>query len=263
MSNTRQKSPPSNVLSSDWHGLNEYLIARIFEVDNKGFRTTGDSIEVHAPFTECNIEATLNWQSPFENSSADQKAPALVAILQSGGIKENIEALPFFGKLLIGNQVTAASSIEAGINRFEGRTGITKLNSTQIFTGMPPLKISAVLLFRAYKNSFSEVERPLRQLWQFALPKQISSDSLVARLKKVGSDTTSALLPSKAPTLLGLEYKRRYYAPLVIESIGEPLSSPIDAEGFYTEVLVPITFGTLTALDREDMRKSMSHSFDA
>ena len=258
MSNTRQKSPPSNVLSSDWHGLNEYLIARIFEVDNKGLRTTGDSIEVHAPFTECNIEATLNWQSPFENSSADQKAPALVALLQSGGIAPYIESIP-----IIGGKLKGSTSLEEGIEKFKGRTGITKLNSTQIFTGMPPLKISAVLLFRAYKSSFSEVERPLRQLWQFALPKKISSDSLVDRLKKVGSDTTSALLPSEAPTLLGLEYKRRYYAPLVIESIGEPLSSPIDAEGFYTEVLVPITFGTLTALDREDMRKSMSHSFDA
>ena len=258
MSDIRQIYPAKNVLSSDWHGLSEYLIAKIFEVDKNGARTNPESIEIHAPFTEANIEATLNWQSPFENSSADQKAPALVAILQSGAIKENIKAIPFIGNLLIGNQVTAASSIEEGINRFEGRTGITKLNSTQIFTGMPPLKITAVLLFRAYKNSYSEVEKPLRQLWQFALPKKISADSLVARLKNVVGDTTSALLPSEAPTFVGLEYKRRYYAPLVIESIGEALSSPISSDGYYTEILVPITFGTLTALDRNDMSATWS-----
>lgn len=260
MSNTRQQSQLSNVLTSDWIGLNEYLIARIFEVNSEGVRSNDTSpIEVHAPLTDSNIEATLNWQSPFENSSADQKAPALVALLQSGSILQYFKGTPSLEEnKALGGKLDSASSLEEGIKKFKGKTGITKLNSTQIFTGMPPLKITGTLLFRAYKDSFSEVEEPLRQLWDFALPKKISSDSLIDRFKKVTSDTASALLPSEAPTLLGLEYKRRYYAPLVIESIGEPLSSPIDSKGYYTEILVPITFGTYTALDRSDMRKSMS-----
>ena len=48
------------------------------------------------------------------------------------------------------------------LKQFEGRTGITKLNSTQVFTGMPPVKIQVTALLRAWRDSASEVEAPLR-----------------------------------------------------------------------------------------------------
>jgi hypothetical protein len=55
--------------------------------------------------------------------------------------------------------------------------------------------------------------------------------------------------------MIGFQYKRRLYAPLVIESIGEPMSSPINSDGYYTELAVPMTISTLTALDKDDYAK--------
>lgn len=43
--------------------------------------------------------------------------------------------------------------------------------------------------------------------------------------------------------------------PLVIESIGQPISSPVDSSGKYVELLVPMTLCTLTAPDREDWKR--------
>lgn len=251
MPNIRQNKP-DNAFSSEWMGLSEYLIAKIFPVNSDGIREDPLSMEVHAPFIESNLEATLNWQSPFENSSADQKAPALDAMLQSGAI------IPFLKDIGVINSSSGdVGTIEKNISEFKGRTGITKLNSTQIFTGMPPLRITATLLLRAYKDEISEVETPLKQLWDWALPEKLSKDSLAGRVKN-SSNVQMAILPSKAPTMVGIQYKRRYYAPLVIEGMGEPLSSPISSDGYYTEILVPITFCSLTALDKTDMAKAMN-----
>lgn len=253
--NIRGAGKGDNVLTSQWMGLNEFLIANIFPVDSEGIRKDLTSKEVHAPFIDANIEIAFNWQSPFENSSADQKAPALVAMLQSGAI------IPFLRDIgVISSDVSkeGIGKIESGINAFKGRTGITRLNSTQIFTGMPPVKITGSLLFRAYSDPLKEVEEPFRQLMEWVLPQELSSNSLAARVKDSATGSLNeGLLPSMAPLMLGLQYKQRYYAPLVVESIGEPLSSPISSNGYYTEIVVPITFCSLTALDKNDMARIM------
>ncbi|NDI85052.1 hypothetical protein [Undibacterium crateris] len=254
MPNIRE-TKPDNAFSSEWMGMSEYLIAKIFQVNSDGIREDTLSPEVHAPLIESELEATLNWQSPFENSSADQKAPALVAMLQSGAI---IPFLKDIGVIDKGGSGGEMGAIERNINEFKGRTGITKLNSTQIFTGMPPIRITASLLFRAYRDPINEVETPLKQLWDWALPEKLSRDSLAARAKNSASNTQMALLPSKAPTMVGLQYKRRYYAPLVIENIREPLNSPIASDGYYTEIVVPVTLCSLTALDKDDMARAMN-----
>jgi hypothetical protein len=41
---------------------------------------------------------------------------------------------------------------------------------------------------------------------------------------------------------------------MVIETIGEP----IDQDGYYTEITMPLTLATLTALDRDDLKKIMA-----
>ncbi len=236
--------------------MNEFLIAKIFVVDSAGIRTGHDSIEVHAPLMDANIEIALNWQSPFENASADQKAPALVAMLQSGAI---IPFLKSAGIIPKESTIESMGGLEKNIAKFKGRTGITKLNSTQIFTGMPPTKITGTLLFRACRNPLLEVETPFRQLMEWVLPQKLSTDSLIDRGAKLSQgDLSMALLPSEAPLMVGVHYKQRYYAPLVVESIGEPLSSPISSDGYYTELVVPITFCSLNALDKDDMRAAMT-----
>ncbi|MBJ7575674.1 hypothetical protein [Luteimonas sp. MC1828] len=52
-----------------------------------------------------------------------------------------------------------------------------------------------------------------------------------------------------------MTYKGKTYAPLVIESIGQPIGSPVASTGRFVELLVPMTLCTLTALDRDDWKR--------
>ncbi|WP_222862054.1 hypothetical protein [Zoogloea oleivorans] len=244
------------VLSSKWDGLSPHLLAHFFEVDNDNgaWKRTSktDPATVVAPLTEASMEASLNWQSPFEQSGPESKAPALMAMLQSGVLQPIVEAASMGGTGADG----AAAQKKSGdfLKQFEGRTGITLLNSTQVFNGMQPVKFQVVAVFRAWSDPVKEVEEPVAKLMEWALPAELSKDgSVLARLAKtVKGDMAyvEALMPSRAPVRIAMQYKGRTYFPLVIENIGQPLNAPVDRSGRFVEQLIPMTLCTLTALDR-------------
>jgi hypothetical protein len=243
-------------LSSEWGGLSKHLIATFYEVERGGpekqqwVPVAGGKV-IKAPLTEASMEVVLSWQSPFEGAGADKSAPALSAMMQSGALQ------PF---------VSDGGGASKVLGKFEGRTGITKLNSMQVFSGMPPIKLQVSAMFRAWSDPQSEVEAPFDQLMAWALPKALADDgavmSVLDGLKQAAAGgplddaAAMALLPSLAPVKIAMRYKGRLYSPLVIESIGKPLSSPIDGNGRYVELLIPMTLCTLTALDRKDWSDS-------
>lgn len=250
-----------NSLGSLWDGLSDHLIASFYEVerdtqaeDNRNdggtrpqiWRKKADSATVRAPLSDIELSADLKWESPFDSTNPENKAPTALAALQSGMLADfAATALPNGG---------VSDKLQGWLRDFSGRTGVTKLNSTQVFLGLMPLKISCTAHFRAWRNAFDEVEKPLNQLMQWALPEELSKDgSLVSRLVD-GKDRSAAelLMPSLAPSVVSLTYKGRTYSPLVIESIGMPLSSPINSKGHFVQMSVQMTLTTLTAIDRKD-----------
>lgn len=251
---------PPSPLQSQWGGLNENLICTITPIDREGVRDKSEP-EVRAPMMEgATLSGQPNWQSPFENLSPDSKAPALVALVQSGALSPLVaESQPSSPQG--GAPAQLQRGLAAGISSLKGRSGVTRMNSTQIFSGMTPLKVSCTLLFRAWKDPVAEVMEPLRQLWAWAVPQKLAPDSpLVAVLSNgvsgivdlLGSPLLT-LLPSEAPKLVQFRYGGRLFDRMVIESIEEPLTSSRDRNGNYVELALSLTFATLTALDREDM----------
>lgn len=240
----------AEALTSQWGQLSEHLIAQFYEVDRDGKRVD-PNVTVKAPLTDAQLDVSLGWKSPFEDAGAETKAPTLFAMLQSGAISPIMESLAG-GSSTGGAQQKSADFLK----QFEGRTGITKLNSVQVFAGMQPAKFQVTAIFRAWKDPVTEVENPVDQLMAWSLPIELAKDSTLLTnavdFKRGSKGWVEATLPSQAPTLIALRYKNHTYAPLVIESIGLPLSSPIDKSGHYTELLIPITIATLTALDRSD-----------
>jgi hypothetical protein len=237
----------NSALMSQWDGLSPHLLASFYEVEHIGqthdWARVQNSPVVRAPLTESNLEVALGWHSPFEgNSFVD---PKLSTMLQSGALQ--LQPVTNF------------------MDNFDGRASITKLNSTQMFAGMPPVKITVTALFRAWSDPAKEVEAPFDQLMKWALPQHLEPDDWT-RLKGVGRNVSSGktmletlkdaaaqfALPSQAPVKIGLTYKGRDYYPLVIESIAAPLSSPIDKNGNFVELLVPMALCSLTAIDRDD-----------
>lgn len=254
------------ILSSQWGGLSDFLIAKFYEVDEKGIRVVNDAaptVEVHAPISDGHRDMTLNWQSPFEAASPDTKAPALAAMLQSGALSTVLSDLT---SALAGQKPSSAqnnqspTALQNALQDLKGRTGITKLNSTQIFTGMAPIRFTFNVHFRALSDPYNEVEAPVNQLTYWAAPKKLSTDSIVKRATTADGVTgyLKALLPSLAPTMIAFQYKTYTYAPLVIESIGDPITAPIASNGYHTEKVIPITICSLTALDRDDFKAIFS-----
>ena len=253
-------SAPSLVaptLGSLWDGLSPHLIASFWPVRRvnwdvpRYWRKIEDQPTITAPLMEANIEMVLGWKSPFEDAGTDKGMPTISAMMQSGAI-------------------TAWTGPDKGEDgtfaKFEGRTGITKLNSTQVFAGMPPIKITATALFRAWRDPISEVMVPVTKLIEWALPQSLAPDgpllSLLQEIKEAagGKDIREAaaagLLPSKAPMPIGMKYKGVLYQPMVIESIGYPIFSPVDANGNHVELAVPLTLCSLAAIDRDDWSRA-------
>lgn len=236
---------PVGALGSLWDGLNPHLVASIYEVDHKGNRI-GEVVVKAALSDDANLELTLNWQSPFEQAGPESRAPALMAMLQSGALQPLADRM---GE-------TVKEALRGGIDAARGRTGITKLNSTQVFSGMPPMRIQANLLLRAWRDPDAEVERPLDQLMKWSLPKKLAPEGTMLTsaidFTKGDKSLTEAALPSEAPSLLAITYKGRTYAPMVIENVGVPLGSPIDKLGRFVQLTIPVTFSSLTAIDGSD-----------
>lgn len=272
MPNLPTSSSAVTVLGSDWTGLSPHLIARFYPVrklsDGSGWEqgrkkdgTTADqyvaddTIEVHAPMTEGTSEMTLNWSSPFENAGAESKAPALSAMLQSGTLTSILQGVANGGVMpeTFGKLSSQASDMS---RKLEGKTGITKLNSTQIFSGMPPVKLTFTLHFRALKDEIKEVRDPILKLEEWSVSQRLSSDGLVAGGLKNGlsQNVFDTIFPSETPQVIGIRYGDQTFLPMVIESVGKPITNPRSERGVMTSCSVQITVATLTALDRGDIR---------
>lgn len=249
---------------SDWQGLSNQLIARFYAVKAVGngenrryLQDLSQGLPVHAPILEgAEIEYQFNWQSPFEQMGTEAKAPALSAMLQSGAISDVYSA---FMARFSGDNAAASggdkSAVGSTLKELEGRTGITKLNSTQTFAGMPPVKCSLKLLFRAYQNPQLEVMNPITQLIKWAMPIELSQNGAIVNLLDPNNEKNfiDALMPSKAPTLIAMEYKGRIYKPMVIEAISDPITSPTTRDGSYAKAEVSLTLASLSAWDRADI----------
>jgi len=248
------------VLSSDWTGLSRHLIASFFPVESyyaddsektKRWRRVPNSVEVQTPLTEGTMDVTLNWHSPFENTGPDQKFSSFSALLQSGGITSLLQAI----KELVPKDGQIAGFVQKGIDSLkalEGKSGFTKLNSTQIFNGMPPVKINVTAHFRALSNPVAEVRQPMNQLMSWALPRKLSPDGLLVTALK----GDPSLFPSEIPQIIGMQYADMSLMPLVIESIPTPLTGPRDRNGVQMSAQIALSIASLSALDQQDWNDS-------
>lgn len=254
------------LLQSPWPGVSKHLLGCFFPVtrtkaedgSTKWVRDKSVGVEVRAPLENAQLEFSLNWQSPFENAGSESKAPTAAAMVQSGAVQPVLDAVSGIGKGIggaigqaVGERLASASD---KLKQFEGRTGITVLNSTQVFSGMPPVKLSCTANFRAWSDAKSEVTAPVDQLVSWALPVELAADStmLVELLKASQGEKgmIEAVMPSKAPVFIAVVYKGRSYYPMVIESCSLSLDDPISVDGNCITQSVTLQICSLTALDR-------------
>lgn len=246
-------------LGSHWSGLSEHLIASFFPVVSSASSDSNsviwsrdpNGIEVKAPLTDSTVELTMSWQSAFENTGPDQKLSSLSALLQSGYLAEVLAS--------IGARLGSATvrSLADKTKELSGKTNVTKLNSAQVFVGMPPLKLPVTAHFRAWTNARTEVRDPIDQLIQWALPQDLADDGPVGAAIK-GHEW---LYPSVVPQVIGMKYADTLLMPLVIESISTPLSGQRTRDGTLAYATVTMQLASLAALDATDWRAAKGINF--
>jgi hypothetical protein len=245
------------VLSSKWDGLSDKLKASLFAVDRTGSPITATNI-VRGPITDCSVESTANWQSPFEQAGADARAPAIMAMLQSGTLESYL--LPYLqrqGESEGSSRGLLSTIIQGGADAAReaaGRSSMTKLNSTQVFTGAQPLRITLTMHFRAFNEPAAEVQEPVDQLFAWQMPEALALNS--ALVEFATNEGIGRLLPSKAPTPVALTYGGYTFAPMVIESVSRPLTVPMDIDGKALHVQVQVSLSSLTAMDSNDWKRT-------
>ena len=179
-------------------------------------------------------------------------------MLQSGMLESY--AQPFLGR---GDEQSFRARLAREITEFsrdgQGRSGMTKLNSTQVFTGAAPIKIPLTLHFRAFDDPAAEVREPIDQLARWTLARSLARDgSLVTEIKSfsAGQGFLKSLLPSEAPTMVALVFDGCTFAPLVIESMSRSVTAPKSSAGEPLHAAVSLTLASLTALDAGDWTRA-------
>ncbi len=286
-----------NLIETSWGKLHEGLIANIQPCDPRTgeyvdidgvpiggagkeagevtvFDELGSSIDIL--ISNVQIEYQSNWQSPFENAGAESKLPSFMALIQSGEasaylnlIQGGINAVASGVNKALGKDINVgaigdlAKSAQQTSDKLIGRTGMTKLNSRQVFSGAPPVRITMTVHFRAIKDAFKEVEKPYEILCDLQAPVNLAENgSTIEAVKGVKSgDYISALFPSQAPQTIAFRYAGKRYAPMVIESISSLLDDPKTVDSNRQGQLMTIqktaqmTISTMTALDRADLKR--------
>lgn len=255
----QQTGSAGSVLSSDWTGLSGHLLAHFYPVVRRVEGTTvlwqrdPDGAEVVAPLTDGNVEQRANWTSPFENQTADARLSSLSAMFQSGGFEPILNALQQFAQADPGLGGTIGQ-VKAQVASLQGLSAVTKLNSTQVFSGMPPVNITVTAHFRALFDARSEVEDPMHQLMAWAAPKKLAQQGIVGNAldPNVKGGAVRTVFPSEAPQVLAMQYANMLFKPLVIEATPFQLTGPRDSSGRLIAGAMTLSLQTLTAMDKDD-----------
>lgn len=247
------QDPTGGTLQSKWDGLSRVLLATIYPVNAQGYRDAGSTVA--GPLSDGTLELSANWQSPFEQSGPESKIPSIMNMAQSGTLESYASTLLGRGGEDGAWRANLANEIAEVSRSAQGRSGMTKLNSTQLFTGAPPVRVPLTIHFRAFDDPAAEVEAPIAQLSKWVLARELApSGTLVSAVEslKNGQGFLAALMPSKAPQMVGFTYGGHTMSPMVIESVSRPITVPRASDGAMLHVAVQVQLATLTALDQAD-----------
>jgi hypothetical protein len=241
------KEPTQYKNSSNFGSINNHLLVRIRRCDDKGNLLEGEADQITALGIDGEMTIDNQYTSPFENSNPEQKLPTLLAQLQSGNWVDTVNVL--FGTA--GADLSDAT--QEKLRYLNGRSSLTKENSTQIFTSTNPVNMPFTLYFEAWEDAKNEVEDQLDLLKQWSLPEELSDQSLLASFAQ--ERTLESLFPSKVPPFVAVYYGGKRYAPLLIQSYSESLTMPKDSKGNRMFITVPVNFLSREAWDKNNISK--------
>lgn len=242
-------------------GLNERLIAKIRPVseDNveggQGKQTynpiAGNTV-VAALFEDGEFTVESQYSTPFETSNPEGRMPNMMGMIQSGELPASMYSIFNLDSEIADDSAVKGVAGDAAdkLLGLKDKSTFTKINSRQVYTSSSSVRISGTLVFQAWVDAASEVERALNVLQQYASPRKLSDASLVVGALSEGAD---GMFPSTIPPLVQFQYAGKTYKPMFIESLSAPITAPMNKNGDRIAIKVQITLLSLTAWDKYDI----------
>lgn len=226
--------------------LNDHLKVRIRLCDKLGNFIEDSTEQIVCLGIEGELSIDNQYSTPFENSNPEQKLPTLMGQLQSGDWVNTLNSVlgSTVGAQLSTNQIEK-------LNALEGRSNLTKLNSTQIYVFTQSITMPFTLMFEAWVDAKIEVEDQLDLLKKWSLPISLSDQSLISSVAE--NPSLTSLFPSEVPPFVSISYGGKRYAPMLIGSFSEPLANPKDKDGNRLLVVAQSSFMSRTAWDRNNI----------
>lgn len=223
--------------------LNDLYKMRIHLCDKEG-NSLGEN-QVVAVAIDAEMTVENQYSTPFEASNLAQTLPTLVGMLQAGDWVNTFDSVmsSLFGIQLSGDK-------KESLNQLQGRSSLTKQNSTQIFVASQPVTISATIYFGAWENAKTEVEDQIRLLQQWASPVELIEGLLTEVAENM---SLKSLFPSTAPPFVAVYYGGKKIMPLLIQSVSAPMVVPMDSKGNRMQLQVQITFVSRTSWDANNI----------
>lgn len=226
--------------------LSDLYQMRIRLCDKEGKELGGDQLVAAVIDAEMTVES--QYSTPFENSNPEQKMPTLMGQLQTGEWANTADSIlsNVFG-------IELSESTKESMSKLEGRSNLTKANSTQVFVSSQPINMPMTLFFSAWQNAKVEVEDQIKLLQQWSLPQKLADGSLLAEVAEGRS--LESLFPSITPPFVALYYGGKRYFPMLISSCSAPLAVPMDKGGNRMQLQVQVTFLSRTAWDAQNINQ--------
>ena len=246
---------PSNDTDPFYGVISKHKFAVFSECDKQG-NWIADLPIVAVMLTDGEKTIESNYQTPFDSSNPEHKMPTLMASLQTG---ELVEAI---GNIVGTNGVLQAAAdltdpLTSGIRNLaksaEGKTNLTKINTTQVFTSTASIRISLSLFLIALRDPLVEVEHKIAQLEAWSLPKYLSSRGLAENISQNG--VAEGIFSGVVPPFISISFHGKTYAPFVIESVSSPLNAPINEDGNRLNLAFNVNLLSRAAWDASDIKK--------
>lgn len=242
-------------------GLNQRLIAKIRPVSEDNLeggqgKQTYNPIEgntiIAALFEDGEFTVESQYSTPFETSNPEGRMPNMMGMIQSGELPASMYSIFNLDSETADDSAVKSVAGDAAdkLLGLKDKSTFTKINSRQVYTSSSSVRISGTLVFQAWVDAASEVERALNVLQQYASPRKLSDASLVVGTLSEGAD---GMFPSTIPSLVQFQYAGKTYKPMFIESLSAPITAPMNKNGDRIAIKVQITLLSLTAWDKYDI----------
>ena len=141
--NTAKTKLPSTESDPFYGSISKHKYAEFSLCDKDGNPVA--SPVIRALLTDGDKSIESQWQTPFENSNPELKMPMLMANLQTGQMLQAAATLgensPFMSALSDMASGPLATA-EIALKSVEGRTNLTKVNTTQVFLSTSSVRLN-------------------------------------------------------------------------------------------------------------------------